>query len=596
MSTDAILTGLGLVIVLAIASQLLADRFRLPAIVILLPVGFIAGAITDDVHPDKLFGSTFTPMVDIAVGVILFEAGLRLRFGELAGGIRGVVLRLISIGALLTLVAVTLAVELIFGLGWGVSAVLGAILVVSGPTVVMPLLAFVRPSERVRSVLKWEGTMIDPLGALLGVIAFNAVLRGAAGDRPFQPGALSTSLVIGFAVGLCGALLLWLLLRSLERSAPGHAVGAALMVVAAAVVGADLLREDSGFTAAAVMGIALANQPRLDVSRVLEFHGTLVSLIIGTLFVLISASVEPSQVSAVLAKGIALIAIMVLVIRPLAVAIATWRSPLTLRERAFVAWMAPRGIVAASTASGFGLALTQAGIAGADQILPIAFLAIFGTVVIYGLTGAPAARLLGVAGAGAPVILVVGGHSWARRIAQSLKVAGFGVRLWTGRPDEQAAARAAGLDAGKAKLGVDVESREAELEEVSKVLLMTESDDFNALAAFELRKELGSDRVFRLAADEGTLDLVPAYAEGGILFGERLTFAELSRRFDAGAELIELSWGREVGEDASGRGPTPLFALASDGSLQILAADGKPSPAPGTRTICLSGGLESSPP
>jgi hypothetical protein len=194
------------------------------------------------------------------------------------------------------------------------------------------------------------------------------------------------------------------------------------------------------------------------------------------------------------------------------------------------------------------------------------------------------------------VILVVGGHSWARRIAQSLKVAGFGVRLWTGRPDEQAAARAAGLDAGKAKLGVDVESREAELEEVSKVLLMTESDDFNALAAFELRKELGSDRVFRLAADEGTLDLVPAYAEGGILFGERLTFAELSRRFDAGAELIELSWGREVGEDASGRGPTPLFALASDGSLQILAADGKPSPAPGTRTICLSGGLESSPP
>lgn len=596
LSTNAILTGLGLVIVLAIGSRLLADRLGLPAIVVLLPVGFVAGAITDDVHPDKLFGATFTPLVDLGVGLILFEAGLRLRFHELRSGIRGVVLRLISIGALVTLAGITVAVELIFGLSWGVSLVLGAILVVSGPTVVLPLLAFVRPSERVRSVLKWEGTLIDPIGALLGVIAFNAVLQGAAGDRPFQPGELAFSLGVGLAIGLAGAALLWLLLRDLQRTAPGHAVGAALMVLAGAVVGADLFREDSGFLAAAVMGMVMANQRQLDVSRILEFHGTLVTLLIGMLFVLISASVEPSQVSAVLAEGLGLIALMVFVIRPLVVALTTWRSRLSWRERAFVAWMAPRGIVAAATASAFGLSLTQAGVSGADQILPIAFVVIFGTVVLCGLTAALVARLLGVAGAGAPVVLVVGGHPWARQIAQSLKAAGLGVRLWTGRPDEQAAARAAGLDAGNARLGVDVESREAELDQVTKALLMTESDDFNALAAFELRQELGSDRVFRLPPGEGALDLVPTYAEGGILFAPRLTFAELGRRFDAGARIVEMPASGESQAAPAADELTPLFVVADDGSLRVVTAEAKLETSPGERTICLvEGGASSSP-
>jgi NhaP-type Na+/H+ or K+/H+ antiporter len=590
LSTNAILTGLGLVIVLAIASRLLADRLGLPAIVVLLPVGFVAGIVTDDVHPDKLFGATFTPLVDLGVGLILFEAGLRLRFHELRGGIRSVVLLLISVGALVTLVGVTVSVKLIFGLSWGVSAVLGAILVVSGPTVVLPLLAFVRPSERVRSVLKWEGTLIDPIGALLGVIAFNAVLEGAAGDRPFHPGEMALSLGVGLAVGVVGAAVLWLLLRSLQRSAPGHAVAAALMAVVGAVVGADLLREDSGFVAAAVMGIVMANQRELDVSRILEFHGTLVSLVIGMLFVLISASVEPSQVNAVLAEGLGLIAVMVFVVRPLVVALAAWRSRLTLRERAYVAWMAPRGIVAAATASAFGLSLTQAGVSGADQILPIAFVVIFGTVVLYGLTAAPVARLLGVAGAAAPVILVVGGHAWARTIARSLKAAGLGVRLWTGRPDEQAAARAAGLDAGNARLGVDVESREAELEEVSTALLMTESDDFNALAAFELRQELGSDRVFRLPAEEGALDLVPAYAEGSILFAEHLTFVELARRFDAGAQIVEVPANGDSHRRPVDDGLTPLFVVADDSSLTVVTAGTSLEANPGDRTICLAEG------
>jgi NhaP-type Na+/H+ or K+/H+ antiporter len=586
LSTDDILTGLGLVIVLAIACQLLAVRLRIPAIVLLLPAGFVAGAITDDVDPTALFGATFQPLVSLGVGLILFEAGLRLRFDELQAGTRAVVLRLISIGVLITLVGVTLAAKLIFGLDWGVAFVLGAILVVSGPTVVLPLLAFVRPSRLCRSVLKWEGTLIDPIGALLGVVAFTAVKAGAGGGKPFHPGELAGGIAVGIAVGVLATGALWALLRALQRTAPRQAIPAALMCVAAALVGADLIREDAGFVATTTMGIAMANQRRMDVSRILEFHGTIVSLLIGILFILISASVSPSQVSSVLPESLALIAVMVLLLRPLDVAVATWRSQLTWRERGFIAWMAPRGIVAAATASAFALELAAAGIPQADQLLPISFVVIFGTVVLYGLSAAPVARWLGIAGAGAPTILVVGGDRLARAISRALKVAGIGVRIWTGRQAEQEAAREAGLDAGSSRLGVDVQTREAELEEVSQVLLLTESDDFNALAAFELRQELGSGRVYRLAPARGSLELVPAYAEGGLLFGEGLTHAELTRRVEAGARIVEL--GPDELRDGINDEVVPLFALTGDGGLRIVTADTGFEPDGAERAICLA--------
>jgi NhaP-type Na+/H+ or K+/H+ antiporter len=579
LSTDQTLKGLGLVIVLALGCRLLAGRVRLPAIVLLLPVGFAAGAATDDVHPDALLGNAFQPLVSLGVGLILFEAGLRLRLDEVRGRARRVVERLILVGLLVTAIGVTLAVKLLFGLSWDVSAVLGAILVVSGPTVVLPLLAFVRPTDRVRSVLKWEGVLIDPIGALLGVLAFQVVLASPG----YPAGDMASSIGTGFVVGAIGAAVLWLLLGGLQRAAPSQGVAAALMVVVGALVVADLIREDSGFLATTVMGIVLANQTQLDVSRVLAFQGTVVELLIAILFVLISASVEPSQVWDLLPEGLALVAVMVLILRPLTVAVGTSRSDLSRAERTFMAWIAPRGIVAAATASAFGLQLAEAGVDGADDILPIAFIAIFGTVVLYGLTAAPLASVLGLAGAGERVVLIVGGNAWARAIAGALKSGGLGVRLWTGRSDEQTAAREAGLAAGNARLGVDVASREDELEEVTDALLMTESDDFNALAAYELRQELGRDHVYRLPPGGDLLDLVPAYAEGQILFGNNVTFSELTRRFEAGAKVVEVTSDRN--------GVTPLFILHDSGELTIVTAGLLPDISAGDTVIGLAGGI-----
>jgi NhaP-type Na+/H+ or K+/H+ antiporter len=585
MSTNQILFGLGLVLVLAVGSQLVARVLGVPGLVVLLPAGFIAGAATSDVHPDNLLGQLYQPFVSIAVGVILFEAGLRLSLDEVPSSVRKVVARLVVGGAALTWLAITATVALLYdGVDRGVSFLVGAILVVSGPTVVLPLLAFIRPKGSVRALLKWEGTLVDPIGALLGVVVFVALRSG----KGWQPGAFLLDLAVGTLVTAVAAPALWLLLREVHRAAPRLAVPATFMIVVAVVVAADLIREDTGLLAAVLLGIVVANQRSIDISRSLfEFEDTLVQILIGVLFILVAASVSADQVRSVMPEALGLVAIMVLLIRPAAVALTTVKSPFTAGERAFVAWMAPRGIVAGATASAFGPELARKGVAGADKVLPIVFVAIFGTVLVYGLTAKPVARALGVAGLGRRLMLIVGGHPWARELAASLKHCGVAVRMWVGPLDQQAAARDAGLDADRGRIMVDTISRETELEEVTDALLLTSSDDFNTLAAAELRNELGHRHVFRIAPNPDEPNLLPPPREVGIFVDSWLTFADLDRQFAAGALVVSaaadelLRPGRTVAEAI-------LFAVSPGGELSV-AADGRgPDLRPGDMAVVLA--------
>jgi NhaP-type Na+/H+ or K+/H+ antiporter len=580
MSTDEILLGLGLVLVLAVSSQLLALRLGLPAIVVLLPAGFVAGIATDEVHPDALLGALYQPFVTLAVSIILFEAGLRLSFGEVARGIRNVVVRLIAVGVIVTWLAVAVAVALLFNdMSRDVALLIGAILVVSGPTVVLPMLAFIRPTRDVRSLLKWEGVLVDPIGALLGVLVFHWVQSGRAGEDRLLGEAVA-SIGAGAFVGVVGAAVLWLLLREVMRDAPTMAVPIMLMVVVAAVVAADLIREDAGFMAATLMGIALGNQGlidpsrRVDLSVALGFQETLVQLLVGVLFVLIAASVSVKDVEAVLPETLVLVAVMALLIRPAAVLLATLRTRFTWRERAFVAWMAPRGIVAGATASAFGLQLEEEGSAGAADVLPIVFVAIFGTVALYGLTAPLAARALGLAGKEGGLVLVVGGQSWARELAAALKESGVAVRMWVGSVEDRAASLDAGLDADRGRMMLGALDREAELEEVTDALLLTRSDDFNAVAAADLRSEIGHGHVYRVAPDPEEPDLLPPSIDAGILGNRTLTFAELNNLFGTGARFDSRSADENPLSDDT-RAEIPLFAVTPRGRLRV-AADGHP--------------------
>ena len=582
LSANQILFGLGLVLVLAVSAQLAARVLGVPGLVLLLPAGFIAGVATGDVHPDDLLGALYQPFVSIAVGLILFEAGLRLSFGEVDPAVRRAVVPLVLGGAALTWLAITATTAVLYrDMDLGAAFLIGAILVVSGPTVVLPLLAFIRPAGAVRALVKWEGTLVDPIGALLGVVVFVAVGSGSG----WQPGALLLDLAVGAAVAAVGGPVLWLLLREAHRNAPRMVVASTLMVVVSVVVVADLIRQDAGLLAAVLLGILVANQRSIDVSRSLfEFQETLVQLLIGVLFVLVSASVSPTELRSVMPEALVLVAIMILVIRPAVVAVALARSSFSRHERAFVAWLAPRGIVAGATASAFGPELAQKGVVGADKVLPIVFFAIFATVVVYGLTAAPVARRLGVAGLGGRLVLLVGGQDWARELASALKRAGVAVRMWVGPLDQQAAARDSGLDADRGRIMVDAISREAELEEVTDALVLTGGDDFNTLCAVELRNELGHGHVFRIAPHPEEPDLLPPPKEVGILANRSLTFAELDREVSAGARFV----GLQVNGEPLPHGALPLFAIAPAGHLSI-AADGRPPVTrPGDTVIVLS--------
>jgi len=581
LSSNDVLLGLGLVLALAVGSQLVGRWLALPAIVVLLPAGFLAGAATDDVHPQELLGALYQPFVSLAVGIVLFEAGLRLSFDEIAPRVRPLVVRLIAVGVAVTLVIVALTTGVLFdGMDTGVAVLIGAILVVSGPTVVLPLLGFIRPAREVRTLLKWEGVLVDPVGAVIGVLVFQGVQSGEAGGDRWRPGEFLVSIGVGAAIGVIGAAVLLVLLREVQREAPGMVVSVSLAAVVGAVVAADLLRDDSGFVAATLMGVALGNQRflhaarRVDVSAALGFHEALVQLLIGVLFVLIAASVSPDDVRHVLARTLVLVAVMVLVLRPLVVALAVWRSHFDLRERAFVAWMAPRGIVAGATASAFSLQLEQQHIPGAGQVLPIVFVVIFATVVLYGLTAPLLARALGVAGQDRGLVLVVGGDAWARQLAAAIRDAGANVRMWVGPATHRDAARAAGLDADRGSMLLDTVTREAELEEVTDALLVTRSDDFNALAASELRKVLGHGHVLRVAPDPEGADLHPPETDAALIGTAETTSDVLRGRVAAGGAI--------VGADEIQGTDTPLVSVSADG--RVL-----PGASPGATTVVVRG-------
>ena len=579
MSTDQVLTGIALIVVLAVGCQLLATRLRVPALILLLPAGFTAGALTSDVNPEKLLGPAFQPLVSLSVAVILYDAGLGLDLSKLTGHTRRVVIRLIALGVPVTCVIAAACAAPLLGMSGGAALELGAILVVSGPTVVGPLLAFVRPAERLRRVLAWEGSLIDPVGATLGAVVFHAVLAGNQRHLDAQAAQFVGSLAVGIAGGAVGVALLWLLLRGLRL---GEVLGTStqLAVVVAVAAACDIARDDSGLLAAIVMGLAMANIRSVDIPARRPFFETLVQLIIGLLFVSISATVTPASLRHVVLPALALAAILVVVARPLVVLLSTARTDLRPAERAFAAWMAPRGIVAAATASTFSASLAAAGIGGAARILPATFVVIVATVALYGLTAVPVARRLGVMGAHGTRPLLVGGDPWVVDLAVALRSAGLDVLMWAGLAQDRERISKAGLQLAPGELLASATSGGAELEGVTSVLLLTEEDDFNALAATILQAG-GLPRVCRLRPPDSSQGVVAPFTGGEVLFAEGLSRPELVRRQESGARVV----ARPAGQPPDGY--DLLFVIRQDGSLDPVTDKARPRPRAGDTSVLL---------
>jgi NhaP-type Na+/H+ or K+/H+ antiporter len=581
MTADQVFIGLGLTLALAVGSQILASRLRIPALIVLLPVGFVAGALTDDINPDRLLGPLFQPLVSLAVAVILFDSGVELTLPNLARDARRVVRRLILIGVPFTLVLVGLLAVPLLGMAKRSAIMLGAILVVSGPTVVGPLLSFVRPTERVRRVLAWEGSLIDPVGGILGAVVFHAVI--ASGPHPvgYELGQFLASVGVGVAGGVVGTGLLWLLLRKLQL---GEVLGTLATVASVVGVAAacDILRDDTGLIAGILMGLAMSNLPAFDVAARRPFFETVIQVIIGVLFVSIAATVTPASLRGLVLPTLGLVAMLVLLARPLVALLATWGSDLGRGERGFVGWMAPRGIVAASTASAFSTTLVAHGIGGANKILPVTFLVIVATVTLYGLSAAPAARLLGVTRPARTRPLLVGGAPWVIELGKVLGDAGLDVLMWAGLERQRDEISRAGIELAPGELLAAATGEGAEVEGVTEVLLLTDEDDFNALAATTLRGNLDGP-VYRIAPPRQSHGVVAPYTDDEALFSEALTRVALDTRHDQGATIVS-----RPATDPVPVGHELLFVVHADGQLKPVTEHSHPTVAAGDTLILLT--------
>lgn len=582
-----LLIGISIVTVLSIGAQWLAWRIKLPSILLLLLAGILAGPVTHVVHVDELFGELLFPVISLSVAIILFEGGLSLRLEDLQE-IGSVVRNLITIGAIVSWLLMTLAAHFVLDVSWSVSFLVGSILVVTGPTVVTPLLNQIRPSPRISSILRWEGIMIDPVGAVLTVLVFEEVI--VAGP---QFGITAVGIVRTLFVGIVfGGFIANALVEAFRRYwVPDNLQNpVVIMMLVAGFTLSNEFQPESGLLTVTVMGIAMANQRRFDVQHIVEFKENLQVLLISTIFILLGARLELEPL-ADLGTGVFLfLGLLMLVIRPIVAWISTIGADLMWQERVFIAWMAPRGIVAASVASVFSVELANEGIEDANVLVPVTFAVIIASVTIYGLTSGPVARMLGLVQQHPRGVLFIGAHSWARRLALAIKGIGYRVIMIDTNVKNIDRALAAGLEGRHGNVLNESLLDELELGGIGSVIAMTPNDEVNSLASLQFKDIVGQEYVFQLPRQRTQIQTKNiAFKLGGRnLFGSGVTFDFLSNRFNAGARLEFISVNNvrnvtDLFEDVL----TPLFIITDSNDLIICTEDNSPAIQIGQRLLCV---------
>lgn len=594
---DVRLVYLTALLVLGWLAQWLAWRLRLPAILLLLLLGFAVGQFVD---AEELLGRELLfAAVSLSVGVILFEGGLSLRLRELRET-GGAVLRLVTVGILITWMLATIAGLSILGLARPIAILLGAILVVSGPTVIMPLLQHVRPNRRLAGVIKWEGIVNDPIGAVLAVLIFEAVRNGgiqyAANETAVK---LALTAAVGVVMGLAAALLL---IETLRRYwIPDHLQSFAFLAAGLGVFTAsNIARSESGLIAVTLFGVVLANQKAAPIKHVQEFKENLRVLLISMLFILLGSRMALDDLVELGPRGLLFVAVIIVVIRPTAVFLATIGSELRMRERLYLACLGPKGIVAAAVSSVFALELAaDANLAphvveSARQLAPITFLVIVGTVAIHGLTAGPLAYWLKLAEPKPQGILFAGASAPVRAIASVLAKEGIPVLLVDSNQREIAAARMAGLPTFWASILSDYSRNELELSGIGRLLAMTPNDEVNAMACQEFVEFFGRAGVYQVApkpSDRDSHEPVSPHRRGRLLAHRELTYSRLQEHFVRGAAVkitqLTAEFTYQAFRSRHGENAVVLFTLDDTGKLTVATTDQSLAPRPGQRLISL---------
>jgi NhaP-type Na+/H+ or K+/H+ antiporter len=568
--------NLGLIVALGIAAQWLAWRVRIPAIILLVAAGIAIGPIFGWVQPSRDFGNILHAMVALSVAVILFEGGLNLRWHEYREtGID--VIRLVSIGLVMTWTLGSAAAHYIAHLSWPIAVIFGAIIVVTGPTVITPLLKQAKLQRRPAALLKWEGIINDPVGALLAVLVFEyfsasehtTILVDVLGD-------LGMSLAFAVTVGSAIAYLLsWSFLRGLVPEYLKAPVMLATILIL--YVTLNRFQDEAGLLAVTAAGVVLANRHLHNIDELRRFKEYITVILVSVVFILLTADIDPGVLTHLDGHSAALLAVIIFVVRPMAVYTATLGSRMDWRERLLVAWVAPRGIVAAAVAGLFAPRLIDKGYAGAEQLLPLVFALIVTTVVVHGLSIGWLARHLKLAAQRSNGLLIVGASPWSVELAHTLQDLKVPTILSDTSWNHLHGARMAGVRQTHHGEILSERSEETlELNEISQLLAATANDAYNALVCTRFAPEIGRNQVYQLPSmhkEENGIKEVARTLRGRIAFDEDTHYEDFMRYHYEGWEFHSTQLSEEYSfEDFTNDLPqySVLIALVSEKGELIL--------------------------
>ena len=593
METDILITlaGIGL---LGIFCQLFATWVRLPAILFLLLSGIVAGPVTQVLKPDELFGDLLFPFVSLAVAVILFEGSMTLKMDEIKK-LKSVVRNLITIGALITLVISAMAAHYLAGLDISIALLFGAVVTVTGPTVILPMLRTVKPNANISNVLRWEGIVIDPLGALLAVIVFNFIISSETTDA--YTSALNTFGNILFIGGVNGFIFALALGETLRRHLVPEYLRSVLTLTLVLGVYAisDIIQHESGLLAVTVMGMVLANMKNIDIDDILEFKESLSVLLRSGLFIILAARVNFEQFLSLGWSSLIVLAVLMFIARPLAVFTSTIGSELTGKEKLMIAWIGPRGIVAAAVASIFAIRLEEAGMPGAEILIPLTFLVIIGTVIIQSATSKTIASWLGVREPDTNGALIIGAGNVARSIGKVLHEQNVRVTLTDTNWEHISLARMDGLTTYYGNPVSEHAERHLDLTGIGMLLGMSGRINSDILASIKFKSDFGSKNVYELIStrEQSLPDKhkTSIRDRGRKLFGEEITYGIMAGWLRNGAEIRTTKLQEEFTiEDylvRHERKAIPLFAINPKLQLFCFAVDQQPEPGPDWSIISL---------
>ncbi len=582
------------IIILGILAQWVAWKFKIPAILPLILIGLLVGPIAAEflsedgtkwIEPiwnerEGLFpGESLFYFTSLAISIILFEGGLTLKMHEIRN-VGPVISKLITLGSLVTFFGASVAVHYIYNISWEISFLFSALIIVTGPTVITPILRNIPLKRDVSAVLKWEGILIDPIGALVAVLVFEFISVGEGSTYTktalIEFGKIvlfGTSFGFTFAHGLSFAIK--------KNLIPHYLLNVfSLAAVLGVFVLSDTFAHESGLLAVVVMGMVLGNTNLPNLKELLYFKESLSVLLISILFILLSANINYEDLLAIYNwKTAILFAVVVFVIRPIGVFLSTTNSTLKTNEKLFISWVGPRGIVAAGIASLFGLKLVSKGETDAELITPLVFMIVLGTVLLNATTARLISKALGVFLLKSEGILIVGSGQLSRLIASYLDKNNRHVVLVDSNSDNVEQAKAIGLEAIKEDIFSEDLSDNIELNDVGYLLSLTGNSDINKFAINKFKDQFGENGSFRLITPEEMNNPENNPKEG--VFSHTDDFVkltEVARKFPKIHEMdidSKAHYNSLIEITQNDKDTVPLFIKSKTGFLDIIPAFSK---------------------